>query len=447
MNKDSFEKGLKNSLPGSVHDFDPDAAWDALEARRKKPKRRGLVWYFAGAALLLGFLIAGWSLNKDSVVKEPGLKVAESIEKTEPLNEQKLRTKSPEKAVAEHAEKPMVEQKLAITTKTESISANQSASVFNAKPPFTDESDLKEASISTSQIESPEVSILSAVNSSETSVVLTNLPIARLEKLPCMYPEPIVYVSPKAPECSKSYISTNPKKRKTREQKWWIGAQAIYGANMVQRKGDAGYLETRQREETPLDLMQAKLTISRRLNKRLYVSTGLQFAQWTDVRRYSQVEVQSETVPNMLLRQVIQADGSIEDFYGPGTITIQRVTESQSYLRYQQLELPLLLGLTARAGKHWAYDVSAGGLVSLYGHYSGNVSGVSGEQSLSSLSYRKSGAVSLQGQFSCLYKTSKGAIGLTLSGRTGLNGMTSSDAVFEERRSSLGVGVLLRRGF
>ncbi|MEZ4891650.1 MAG: hypothetical protein R2778_01395 [Saprospiraceae bacterium] len=144
---------------------------------------------------------------------------------------------------------------------------------------------------------------------------------------------------------------------------------------------------------------------------------------------------------------VIQADGSIEDFYGPGTITIQRITESESYLRYQQLELPLMLGLTARAGKHWAYDVSAGGLVSLYGHYSGNVSGVSGEQSLSSFIYRKSELFRFRSSLAACTRHQKGAIGLTLSGRTGLNGMTSSDAVFEERRSSLSVGVVLRRGF
>ena len=53
MNKDSFEKALKNKLPDRAVDFDAEAAWKRLEARRKRDKKPLIYWWLTGLALLL----------------------------------------------------------------------------------------------------------------------------------------------------------------------------------------------------------------------------------------------------------------------------------------------------------------------------------------------------------------------------------------------------------
>ena len=55
--------------------------------------------------------------------------------------------------------------------------------------------------------------------------------------------------------------------------------------------------------------------------------------------------------------------------------------------------------------------------------------------------------LSAQARMSLMYKTKLGDIGFSVSGRSGINSLTMSGAVFEEKRGSFGLGLLLRRGF
>jgi hypothetical protein len=235
------------------------------------------------------------------------------------------------------------------------------------------------------------------------------------------------------------------KRRPSKKQYWSIGLQAGYGLNAVTRKGAADFVQAREQEEQSLDMIQAGLVIRRQLSKRWLVQSGIQYAQWTDVRRRSQESSSTRPDSNLLLRQIKYPDGSIKNIYGPGEVTVVLKTEEERYNRYRQLELPLLVGATLPFGQHWQLEVSSGLALGLLSRTSGSATVSGQDRPLSSLPYRNAGTLSFQGGFACMYNRPQWSVGLTLWGRTGLNSSTASSALFTEKRSSLGLGIVLLR--
>jgi tRNA G46 methylase TrmB len=60
MSKNWFEQNLNKKLSGSAEDFDLDASWKAIQAKRSKKKRRVIYFWFVLPAVLI--LLAGGSL-------------------------------------------------------------------------------------------------------------------------------------------------------------------------------------------------------------------------------------------------------------------------------------------------------------------------------------------------------------------------------------------------
>lgn len=463
MNKDLFEKALKDNLPNSATDFDVDAAWEALEARRKKPRRRVIFWYFAGAMLLLcGIIGWRWTVgNPKSALAASEITAHRSIESTpvtkgnnninpvSPVNSPNGTTAAVDASKdlpqnkAEHRELLLKNEKTGVGHRT------VNTAILKSKVSPKAEQMNHQAEV----IESP----LTSKNMAEQN------PVAILEKLPNTYPiivlkaapalEPIllpvnVVAPPSASEPIPALDNIADKKKHTaKASNWWLGAHATYGSNFVKRQGASAYVDARAEEELPLDLIQVALNLRRRLKGNWFIEAGIQLAQWTDVRRYTALKEHTETAPNLLLMQIIQANGDVQEVYGPGTVVVRQQVSSESYNRYQYFELPLMVGKAFPISENWQLDLSAGGIIGLGLGNSGTASIDPDDMPLKDLPYRKAGLLSVQARMSLMYRTKLGDIGFSVSGRSGINSQTKPGAVFEEKRGSLGLGLLLRRSF
>ena len=445
MNKDSFDKALKSKFSDTATGFDLETAWGLLEARRKRSKRRAVIWWFVFGAVLLaagGGMSWWWNSRTNTPVAS----------KTQTSTDQLEQAKLPEQALqpTDHAAQQAAFEN-AISEKTNSAKSQVAISLPNHKTPSirlqTANSSLKSAPNPSSEIAEATPFNPFLENPSAIPHTLSTSPrLATTEHLDQIPQHHNLLQIPVRNFPKPNVSQTTAEKRKpSKTPKWSIGLQLDYGLNSVARQGAADYIQAREQEEQSLDFIQTGLDLRRRFKGPWFIQSGIQYIQWTDVQRSSQEISTTRPDTNLLLRQVKYPDGSIENFYGPGEVTVIHTREEERYNHYRQVEIPFLFGAALPLGKHWRLDLSTGIAVGLLSRASGSATIGSGPLPLSSLPYRNAGTLAFQSNIACLYQTPRWSAGLALMGRTGLNSSSTTGALFTEKRSGFGLGIVLRR--
>lgn len=452
MNKDSFDKALKNKIPDAATDFDLEAAWNSLEARRQRSKRRFIVlWWWLAASLLLGGTAGWWWLQH---WPQPAALIIERPQETNtakpalvPQNTPPPRPNSVEQSPANPAGPdqalaqtyPDKASKTGLATAQHSNKTRQSYSpVAPEKPVEVSKPYEAEERPSAAEMLAPSTAAVDKIENTLSSFeaarqALPPLPL-RLHDLQLPLRQPLLA------ECE---FSITQKRRRSKTARWSAGLQASYGLQSVSRSGQETYVQTRQEEEQTLDRVQVGLDVRRQIKGPWFVQAGVQYLQWTDVRQYSAEQQSTRPAPNVLLRQVVYPDGSVENIYGPGEVTVLQHTEARRYNRYRQVEIPLEAGRTFALGKYWGLDLSAGAALGIFAQATGWATIGTTQRALAELPYRKSGTLALQSSVSWMYRTRSWSAGFALLGRADLVSRTQG-SLFAENRKGLGLGLVLR---
>jgi len=447
MNKDWFEKALREGYPNEAKNFDTDAAWAALEARRRKKRRRPVVfWWMASAigVLLLGAAsLALWSSDKET--SAPGIRQHEHAPTTFQTQQKPVAASGDTRGASEPGypsgtSRPIVRQQeqsvpsTPVFPKTQTAEILLEASAAFALPPpvFATE----QAPLSHSEND--------ATCRSE-NISPDKLPaLAFLERT--IFPlEPALENHPEEPPF---FTPGELKKRpNSKEPRWWIGASAHYGLSSVSRSGSADYLKKRDSEETSLDMFQAGFDLRRQINNRFFLQTGIYFTQWTDVREKVFKETFTVLDSNYLIARLIRADGTVEDIYGAAEIVHTRTVTEETYNRYSHLELPLLAGVSLPVGGHWRLDGALGPVVGLLAFRSGSISGdLNGTNlPLEDAPYRNGFTFSGMLRLEWMYATRDWAAGIGVMGRVALNDWAETNPLFSEKRHAIGAGLVIRK--
>lgn len=455
MSKDWFEKALRDNYPAEAHDFDTDAAWSALEARRRKNRRRPFAFWWVSAAgvVLLGAAVLFWyspgsdeTLPLQKLQSAPGVSQQESV-----VAADKSPNESP-LAVLQNAgirADVAVPSETPVRSATTTFGAKRRSSAPNPATPvrFRNASPAQSAPVVSGNTVSAQPATVSlSAPAGETR--MDHPPKAATAMLPFLEQEiqPVVFNTDAEPEFP-AFFGDAEKRRKSKEPRWWIGVSAHYGLSLVSRTGLGDYLKQRDTEETALDLFQAGLDFRRRVGSRYFLQTGLYFAQWTDVRERNFKETYTTIDSNYIVAQIVRANGTVENVYGMADIIHIRTVTQETYNRYRHIELPLLAGISLPVGTQWRFEASAGPAIGLLSTRAGAIADFqsTGDLTLKNAPYRNSATLSGIARAEWLYTTRGWAAGISIMGRTALNNWTESNPAFSEKRSAIGAGVVFRK--
>lgn len=476
MNKDWFDKALKNKLPDSATDFDLEAAWTALESRRrKKPRRRVLAWWLlAGFILLAGGGTAWWwSAQPELTISGNRIFSNDHHAAGDQYSVGDHHGAGDQHPAGDRTGRPYAASRVGETqSSTDNFSSikNNLTTTQNPAKPVTDnprssvEATLAVAQHGASGVGETQSSAgnISSIKNDPTTTQNPSVPAANnprssveatrgagtIENVECLPTISGVNIQSGRPEFPFKPVAQMPaaeRHKRRKASKWSVGAQAVFGTNQVSRSGAPDYVTARNQEEKTLDMFQVGLDIRRQLNRHFFIQTGIQFAQWTDVRRTLQTTESTRPDPNLLLERIIYPDGSIENIFGPGEVRVLSTTRETRYNRYRHIEAPILMGLTLPFGKRWQLDAAAGVAIGLVARPSGSTTIGSETFALDALPYRNAGTLSATGSLAWLYRRRDWSAGLALTGRTGLNSSSRDAALFSEKRRSVGLGLVVRR--
>ncbi|MBL7797518.1 MAG: hypothetical protein JNJ90_13565 [Saprospiraceae bacterium] len=436
MNKDWFEKNLRENYPPEAHDFDADAAWAALEARRRKKRRRPFVFWWTSAlgVLLLGAAgLALWQPGKDETPAQTPNSMQPAVQLTQ---------KSPVAASKKVTSRLDVAKPIAQQTGQE-----PSVATPPPTPPPTGRGGVEYARA----LPSPENTSRPPSPSGEGPGVGPMHAGAHHVTPALSFLEPkIILLEPASqnlPELPGFLPGEFKKRPKSKEPRWWVGGSVYYGLSSVRRDGSAEYLKIRDSEETALDMFQTGFDARLRLGNRFFVQTGIYFTQWTDVRKQVFKETFTTLDSNYLIARLIKADGSVEDIYGAAEIVHTRTVTEETYNRYSHLELPLLAGVSLPVGGRWRLDGSVGPVFGLLAVRSGSISGdLNGAKlPLEDAPYRNGLTFSGMLRLEWMYATQDWAAGVGIMGRVALNDWAETNPLFSEKRHAIGAGLVFRK--
>lgn len=452
MEKDWLEQELANSLNAYESSLDLDAAWQRLEDARHPKKRRFLIWWFWGLNMAFLLLLGGLTCLYFRQLSVPDLghftiasksksiihnnqtstkTILENLDNNNTLNSNKAKTVAPfnKKNQSKRYENTSIATEIIKNNsytnsnlKSSSPTKTQSKSYENH---FLLKSYFKNISIPTKRllpslsgiVLSPSISFNSeplltpyipfsiTLNSRKNLIdnVLeshsTIYPISSfviydpinflptLEILPLLLPvaEPPVF-NPQ--QLIPQHIST-----------WSIGLQIAYGKHLSKLQTKLpeleDYIENRVQQEVPLDATSITFQIRKKLNKKCFVESGLNFD--LAVTRFS--DFHQETYTETLEEQIIEIneylDGTTETITGEQTILVHKTIDKVAYQRLQQIRIPLLFGIEVPVFSRYAIIPSIGISFSPFIKQKGGVlaidNTVSPYSDLHNLGYRKHG--------------------------------------------------------
>lgn len=233
----------------------------------------------------------------------------------------------------------------------------------------------------------------------------------------------------------------------TRFPRWEIGVTVGYGTNKVSLNGkDSGAVDRRKSEEHPLDLMSIGGDVRYYLTKKVFLQSGIYYAQFTDRREASWERTITIVDSNYLLERTILLDGTVEEIYG--SAILQRIESSNEVIhnRYRMIQVPVAIGYSIPLSRHWLFNVQGGFGVNIWHHSSGAVTDGSNRISLSNAGYRTWGTLDVLGRFEAGYRLDAPGwyLGIGGYGQTGVTDRISGDAM-RERRHSFGGQIVIRK--
>ncbi|MEQ1745896.1 MAG: hypothetical protein ABMA02_10745 [Saprospiraceae bacterium] len=450
MNKDWFDQTLRDKYPAEASDFDTDAAWAALQARRGRKRRRAAFWWFAGASIAtLGAAVLFWPKAE----QQPGIqKTTVPVATAAPVVE---KTTAPSTAAVVNPSVPSNTPKTALENKSgrsePKMVATQQATV-KTQPPVTNTS-LLNAPVLDDNTQSSQEPAVGSIAEKASHFAPTTTPSESLPSSFAIQPlenKAFVVTSEVSSEhpLFATYWLGEKKKNKPNTARWWLGASAHYGLASVYRDGDTGaYIENRKSEETALDMIQAGLDLRYYIKPNFFLQTGLYFTQWTDVRERIFQENYTVRDSNYLIGTLIKADGSVQNIYGPVDIAHIYTSTAETYNRYRHIEVPLLAGVSIPSGGKWRFECAAGPVFGVFSSHSGTVLGLNGNAHipLQDGPYRNAGTVSGMMRLEWVYAGNGWSAGIGVMGRIGLTDWAASDQAFTEKRHAVGTGLVFRK--
>ena len=471
MNKDSFEKALKNKLPDRAVDFDAEAAWKRLEARRKRDKKPLIYWWLTGLALLLisTGVWYGVSMQKQNRTAENNPNQPTQIaQKTTSANtqpsadyteneDQEFGSNTPEPKTNQHlTEEPVsASQSTGATTKKQNDQKNYTAS--KEPKPYSPVHRKYAASQSPELL--PQKSGNTQLNSSgpERSPSLSGQsePVQRGARM-ASRSQALAQI-PHRNTSLKEETFTLPKRtiplaelpaekrRRRKSIRWEIGLDGEYGLASVERNGSLDSLNLRE-DEKALDFMLGAVSIRYRMNDNWFIESGIGIGQSVD--KIDRTRSSSSTVwdSTLLVGQTLFVDSTTQNTYG-GFVTTISTHEEIIYNRYRYLEVPLLVGGDWTLGDSpWYGGFSAGAAFSIWGKPKGSFSNPNGEfVPLSEADYRSAGLLTGLGRLEFGYRTDSWSAGLSIRGRRTFNALDNMG--YDEIRQSVGLGLSLKKRF
>lgn len=452
MSKNWFEQNMNKKLSGTAEDFDLDANWKAIQVKRSKKKRRVLYLWFVLPAMLI--LLAGgrlylsfdhkFPMNQETISSKP-LPLASGSFKSENTGEKFARTSPNEVKGNTEANSvsgiQTIENDVKTDSRKHSKKSHQNTEIDQTRqipkaplnPPI-DDLHLKKKNTEMT-VTGNEPALAETGFGSNTD--LTILPLeSKLSLLPESSIEVEIPLFDAEIESKKPTISTPG---------YWIGANAIYGLQTINRSGPEDLYADRQKEEEALDMIQAGFELGIKLNKHFSLQTGLNYIQFTDKRTYENTEVYALIDSNFLVSKLLKADGSMQDIYGVAEIPYVREINETSYNRYRHMEIPVILFFENKLRSNFSFRAGTGVSLGLISSRSGSISDhLNAQIPLSQSSYKSQGQLAALIRIEWMYTKPGWSAGIILQGRSDLINQLKDNAGYMERRTVFGFGLAYR---
>jgi hypothetical protein len=448
MSKNWFEQNMNKKLSGTAEDFDLDANWKAIQAKRSKKKRRVIYFWFVLPAVLI--LLAGGSLylstDQDKLIGQE-----KSSDKPIPLASGNIESEKIESTTQNEVQSNTDLNSTAIPQTVKNDEKNGLQKHFKTTPQKTQIAQTSQISKTTINLHSEDVRSpkmdSEPIKFNDESVfekaafeLITNLEILPLDSKLSLLPETAIEL-----QIPLFDLAIESKKTSRQTSGYWIGASAMYGLQSINRSGPENLYASRQAEEETLDMLQAGFEFGVKLNKHFSLQTGLNFIQFTDKRVYQNTEVYSVIDSNFLISKLLKADGNMQDIYGVAEIPYVREINETSYNRYRHMELPLILAWENKLSSKFIFRAGAGVSLGLISSRSGSISdNLNTQIPLSQASYKSQGQLAGLIRIEWMYTKPGWSAGVILQGRSDLTNQLKTAAGYTERRTSYAFGLAYR---
>ncbi len=451
MSKNWFEQNMNKKLSGSAEDFDLDANWKAIQAKRSKKKRRVLFFWFVLPVVVI--LFAGSSiffatdhryLNDPESISSTALPLASRIVIEKSVTQSSSITTNEDNENSKLESKSGI-QSLKQNKKKDSKKYAASASQTTEINPTSERSKASiDQLIVASSIEENNTEIAESRDESDLEKHVfeseSDLAISALVSKLSLLPESSI-------ELDIPLFDAEIQSKKTAKKTpgYWIGATAVYGLQSINRSGPEDLYAFRQKEEEALEMMQAGFEFGVKLSRHFSLQTGLNYIQYTDKRVYENTEVYTVIDSNFIISKLLKADGSMQDIYGVAEIPYVREINETSYNRYRHMELPVIIAWENKLTSNFSFRAGAGVSLGLISSRSGSISDINDSKiPLSQAPYKSQGQMAGLLRIEWMYMKPGWSAGIILQGRSDLLNQLKSEAGYTERRTVYAIGLAYR---
>jgi len=147
-------------------------------------------------------------------------------------------------------------------------------------------------------------------------------------------------------------------------------------------------------EESSLDAISTNLLYHKYLSKKLYLSTGISFDQFTTRLETVNTQNYTESRDNQIIRTDEYQNGLVEETLGIGEVAISEKTTFEIYNRYKFVSVPLILGLELSPSGRSSFQIEGGMSASILSQFDGKVLATNSTEifnDLNSLDLKKQG--------------------------------------------------------
>lgn len=400
MRENWLEQGLHDKLDHYESPIDLEAAWEALEAQRPAPKkkRRFLIWWFVGLALLMsGSAYFLW----ESTHSPNALEVSASLEMVPAIPENNPTTKNivtnnkgNDVVLKETAKLPPTNQKtpkqgVDLATSQETLPtvknpAKVKIETTNTRTTKTLNETIDNISISslTPKMISPiPPNTVNTMSSLEEEGSLASLTTSKQVQESSTSSKHKFRITPQLYTLNISLVETTTtnsigtnlpllptsdsemrNNKKVAHVPQYIGLESGFG---LRSKGKT------LADEIPLDVFSIQLFYQKYLSKKIYLKTGIAYQQFTNKLEGDTTKRYTQLMDNQTILINHYADGSAENVYGMAEVeTIER-TRYQIFNKYRFLSVPILFGREWSPFKKNILQVEGGVSATVFSQFDG----------------------------------------------------------------------------
>ena len=351
MKRNQLEQKMFEKFEAYESDLDLNQAWETLERKRRKPRRKGIIIFIFG----IGIFGAGLTFhftNPDNLSASVSENSAQKYIETQPLPTSIIQEKTDRESEAIiMAGKPseISSIKLPYVKKESTVNFHSKSNPEQENLAKDNDFDLLHPQISSIEIEPSGPSLFSTI----PLVAMFN-PIKRSELHLLEFR--------RMDQPMSSLIPLMLPRRKNKN--WWIGISLSYGKSYktLQAK-DQTQSELAQLQDQlirPLDAFSLELLIEKKIRRNFYLKGGLIFAHRTDRLDDQYERNYTELRPEQLVEVIRKPNGTEEFIYEEAEVQLQEATTTTKYLRNQLFSIPLLAGFEFPVKNNLSFRIYGG---------------------------------------------------------------------------------------